>query len=776
MKEEQSRKIALALLKAVTAKEVDEVMKSEPLFDDTNNWRPYGNREKNWDSVSAQTSDPVSAFGELIINSIDAILMKHAKTKGMNLEEISEETPKSMTEAVKMFYPSISEGKITTLSPVQKTELAEKCVLIGIDRAEGIDRTDEARKFPSYTIVDFGEGQNYDDFPRTFLSLGEKNKETIPFVQGRFNMGSTGSIIFCTRGDIFKKHYKLIISRRSWKGSDGNWGWTLIRVREGVRGEEFPVVEYFALDNNVPKFSGGDIQSFGRDDIGIVGAGTIVKLYEYAIGPGAYAVDLGLDNALNTNLLECALPVRIYDFGATPTGKSRLRKEGITGRTFSGMSEINNSDIKNIDKPTFQIFQTDEHALGTIRIYATGVKELPAHMKRYPYRCFYTVNGQAQTKEYASFFKRAKLEDLRDNLIVRIDCNGMSSTAKAAIFKPNKEQMNQVPLTHEMRKLLEGALQHGELKEYAREIRSRRTAEVIKDTEKGIELWRRIVRNYPEIGELFRPDSNTDERPIDEGGEGNKVYNGKKFPTFLKIIRPDGVLNLPINTYRYIECRTDVENEYLGRPIDPGELVWKSENNKLTHGAILRNGKLKIRVKPSPGAVIGESVSASFGFSDSNRPEPLMKNVSICFCAEEKTKTNKPGQTKDTTGKSHAPAHQFPKIVFVYEKDWGIYDFDSESGAKCIDGEEGFVIYVNGDNKYLKRQLEMEAKESERELTSDIFRFAVGIFTLSIYIKFDKKSKEEDPNFSNCDEHIKQASSAISAYVITLIKELGGRR
>ena len=45
------------------------------------------------------------------------------------------------------------------------------------------------------------EGQKPEDFPKTFLSLSEKNKEGIPFVQGKFNMGSTGSLRFCTRSN-----------------------------------------------------------------------------------------------------------------------------------------------------------------------------------------------------------------------------------------------------------------------------------------------------------------------------------------------------------------------------------------------------------------------------------------------------------------------------------------------------------------------------------------------------------------------------------------------
>ncbi|OIN92086.1 MAG: nucleotide pyrophosphohydrolase [Anaerolineae bacterium CG03_land_8_20_14_0_80_58_20] len=46
-------------------------------------------------------------------------------------------------------------------------------------------------------LYDNGEGQHPDDFPNTFLSLHRNNKTDIHFVQGKYNMGSTGAVVFC---------------------------------------------------------------------------------------------------------------------------------------------------------------------------------------------------------------------------------------------------------------------------------------------------------------------------------------------------------------------------------------------------------------------------------------------------------------------------------------------------------------------------------------------------------------------------------------------------
>ena len=780
MKEEQSHKIALALLKAVSAEDVNEVINSEPLFGVPGNWTPYGGSSKNWDRVGSQTSEAVGALGELIINSIDAILVKHAKNN--NIDERSEQAPQSMVDAVKMFYsesyPDMKEGKISTLKASDRAKLATESVLIGIKRVR------KSHKYPSYTIVDFGEGQNSGDFPDTFLSLGEKNKEGIPFVQGRFNMGSTGSITFCTQGDIRNKHYKLIMSRRSLENSDGNWGWTLIRIREAKPGEDLPVVEYFAPNGNIPKFSCNKVEAFGRSDIAVVkDGGTIVKLYEYDIGPSARAVDFGLYYALTTSLLECALPIRIYDFDAEKRqDKSNLRAEGIADRTFYGMPLIGFADNEkddNYDLPTFLVSSLNDDYLGKIEIFATGVKKLPDYMKEknYPYRVFYTVNGQTQAKERASFLGRANLDDLRAHLVVRVDCNAMGNTARSSVFKPDRERMSGNNLSRELRDHVKSALkENSELERYVQQIRNRRTTELIEENEESKELWETLIKNDPEIGKLFSMGVDVGSSPSENRGRGVNEFNGKEFPTFLNITHPNGDLNVPINTCRSIFCNTDAENGYLGRLTDRGTFLWDGDTRKLIYNASLTNGILRIRVYPSSETKVGDSVRVSFGFSDSNpnRSQPLMASVTVRFCEAEPKPIKPPGQPPGPaggTGSGTTPELSRPEIYFVGKDEWDTYGFDDESGAVCYQDEKNKKtrIYVNGDNKYLQREIKNEKEESGRNLIREWFKLGVAILTLSMYKKFVGKTKDDD----SWEDNIKQASSAVSAHVVTLIRRLG---
>ena len=764
MEESRFKKLALKLLAAVSAGDVDRVMESDAAFGDADNWKPYGGKPRNWDRVGVQTSEPVGAFAELLINSIDAILMR--KVKEDNLQPRGEGAPKSMLEAIEKFYPSVPEGRIARLKAGELTKIAEQSVLVGVKRATN------SRKYPTYTIADFGEGQNAADFPKTLLSLGEDNKEGIPFVQGRFNMGSTGSITFCTRGDIRKGFYKFILSKRTLSDSDGNWGWTLLRTRKVQVGKDLPVVEYFCPGKAIPHFRCDEIRAFNHADIGVVAGGTIVKLYEYDIGPSSRAVDLGLAQGLTSSLLECALPIRIYDFDAQPMDKGRLRQDGIADRTFSGMKVVASDTGENIDLPAFRVAETEENpSLGKIRIYATGIKKLSDHMQNYPFRCFYTINGQAQAKERASILRKANLDDLRNHIIVQVDCNEMDKTAMSTIFKPDRERMNDIELSRELKRLVVAELKADEaLQNYAKQIRQRRVTETIKDNEKGKELWNLLARSNPEIKNLLGIGGIVVGESDD--GPGEDKYEGKEYPTKLNLLKPkDGVLAVPINTHRRIECETDADNSYLDRS-GVGEFFWNA-SVKVRYSQKLRNGKLRITVWPHEDAQIGDSVDATFGFMDSSRSEPLKQTVKIVWAKEEKP-TEGGGTGGGGTGRGKSAVYSAPNIEWVTEDGWGDYGFDEESGADCRIDENGVAtIFVNKDSKHLRALLKAEREESDRELVTHLFGLGVGILTLAMHKKFSDKFAESETGW---DDHIKYASSAISAYVVILIRKLGGKR
>jgi len=131
----------------------------------------------------------------------------------------SPEAPQSIEEAQEMFY-NIPKGVLANVVPSKRSELAENITIT----ATG------SKTKPSYTIVDKGEGQSPKMMPKTFLSLTKSNKLRIPFVQGKFNMGGSGSLRFSGEHNL-----QLVVSKRcpDIKGENDitskYWGFTIVR-------------------------------------------------------------------------------------------------------------------------------------------------------------------------------------------------------------------------------------------------------------------------------------------------------------------------------------------------------------------------------------------------------------------------------------------------------------------------------------------------------------------------------------------------------------------
>lgn len=789
MEEKLSKDTAQRLLSAGSSEDVADILHDEELryyFDQPENWRPYGGRDKNWDTVGNQQSSPVGALTELITNGIDAILLRKAKEHGIaNFR--SPEAPQSMFEAVKRFFPQVVDGKISNLSPKQRTDLAEQCLLVGVKRAT---RTNSI--YPTYTLVDFGEGQKPEDFPKTFLSLSEKNKEGIPFVQGKFNMGSTGSLRFCTRSDIRLGHYKLILSKQP---DNDYWGWTLIRVRGAKAEEQLPVAEYFC-DAGIPRFRGGVLSAFSHDTVGQVESGTIIKLYEFDIGKGASTVDFGLRDALDVNLIDCALPIRAYDFDAKPQeSKGPLRAQGIAASTFSGLSvtigtsELPEDSEKNVDEGdnqqanegswTHHVTTINDPDLGRIKILAIGIKKMKDSLAtRQTARVFYTVNGQTQACERASFLNgRANFGDLRNHLLVNVVCDDMDKTAMATVFMPDRERKANNMMARTLEDMVVEALKHDEkIRSFANEIRLSRAKEYTAEKEESADLLKDLAKADPAIKELFGLGVLMPEITKTPGGV--KVWDmGKKFPTFLEPLnlkKEDGkyIKEVPINGYRRIECGTDAEDGYLSRLDSPGQ-PWSSLDVKtLAWKVSLRSGTATFTLTAPINAVEGQTVDAEFGFVDVGRNfEPLKFAVAIKFVAEEKKNINPKGE-KTKTKEDEKKNLGMPHFEWVTQDTWNEHNFDESSGAYVSSGEET-CVYINRDNRYLEKMRVIERDEAERTVKESIFKLGLGIFALSLYSKATGKEKEVGYDSPDADEFVRLATCAVAAHIITVIRHLG---
>ena len=189
--------LCLDLIRADTEDEVVSLLEEAGHWDNPANWRYLGDTENNFSSIGNQQSNPVPALIEKLINGVDARLLNGCLERGISPE--SRDAPKNIREAVGTFFEDHESelppdaGLISLWTNKQATSEGELLTLSATGHAPR-----NGSGLPCFTIADAGEGQTPDNFPSTFLSLHRSNKLRVPFVQGKFNMGATGALQFCS--------------------------------------------------------------------------------------------------------------------------------------------------------------------------------------------------------------------------------------------------------------------------------------------------------------------------------------------------------------------------------------------------------------------------------------------------------------------------------------------------------------------------------------------------------------------------------------------------
>jgi len=161
------------------------------------NWKPLDGNPSNYGIVKNQQSNPIAALIEKVTNSIDALLTKKCYESGISPK--SPKAPQSMNEAIERFYHNNNWDL-----NFQKRKQAEEIQIIADGKGP---RSKKTKTGTSVIVYDNGEGQHPEDIEKTFLSLVRGNKNDVHFVQGKYNMGGSGSIVFCG-----KKRFQLFAS------------------------------------------------------------------------------------------------------------------------------------------------------------------------------------------------------------------------------------------------------------------------------------------------------------------------------------------------------------------------------------------------------------------------------------------------------------------------------------------------------------------------------------------------------------------------------------
>ena len=778
-------KIFWELYNADSESEVEKIIKKNPIFHDNGNWKPYGGNKGNFGTFESQQNHPVPALIEKITNSIDATLIKECKLYG--LDPKSSDAPKSMSEAVEIFY-GVKNGEIGELTNTERRELAENIQIIATGD----------KKQPSITIFDMGEGQLPNEFENTFLSLHKNNKASIQFVQGKYNMGSTGAVVFCG-----EKKYQLIASKRNKElnnGVDSEIGYTLVRrhplsINSDDGNFKATWYEFFSPNGNIPSFKSEklDIGLYNRD----FEYGSIVKLYSYQLPRGSRS-DLTLDlwRDLNQYMYHLPLPISVYEkrdyAGKTPN------KPVLGNRTRIII------DSRDKVEKIIEFLIPKESGLGEIPIQVIIFKnEVPHNDFIKNKSIIFTQNGQVHGSEGQSFISQSLgFSLIKQHTLIHVDCTYIQTEIRQDLFMSNRTHLKQGPKTE---KLIDEIISLLKSSKELKALNNDRKNSLLRDSKSDKDLLENFLSKLPvdkDVLNLLKKNGSLNFLKSKGQQFNGKNINGKK--NGKKLSRFPGVFNvnlkenkegklyrtIPLNSNGIVTIETDVEDDYLFRPIEKGEFqieVLQKQNQtdkpvdpnpnpnpNVTTDVLTVNrvgpsdGTIKLLIKPNDKAKVGDLLEVRAKLTSPG------KDFSCVFDVKVDEKISKPKE------KEKNPTESFPNLPIPkksFEKPSNESDipwndeslkWNGEDIVKVIQdtSDEGDLlveaIIINMDSYSLLSFLSKNQIKTEKEIRYIKDKYFLSVYLHSLFLFSIMQKMRKD------DEHLRQIE--IDDFISKMIK------
>lgn len=728
LKNDDIKKLALDLVHADSEQEVVRILKEAGLWQDARCWRLLGDDENNFKTVGAQQARSEPALVEKLINSVDARLMAACLRAG--IDPTSPGAPQSIAEARSAFLGSID-----------RTELA-KAITLAVTGARA-----QQEGMPCLTICDLGEGQTPRSVPDTFMSIDRKNKLRIPFVQGKFNMGGTGALMFCG-----KLKLQLLLTRRdpevlrqggSADPADSLWSVTIVRREtppEGPGQVRNPYFKYLAPVGADARIGKGDVLSFGADALDLLPVdnrayvtpmrwGSCIKLYEYDMRgfKGHVLRKGGLLPRLEVLLPEVAHPIRVHECREGLRGKAA----GSFDTNLIGLRERLEARRENspleADYPASITLNVQGQSM-TARVYA--FKGDNADSYRADQGVVFTINGQTHGWFPKSFFerKRVRMGRLADALLVVVDCSDISVDARADLFKNSRDRLSGGDLRRDIEEELEGQIaNHPGLKALRERRRREEVAEKLSEAKPLEDVLRAILKTSPSLSKLFlvgqrinapyraQTGGNTGGGGGSDQGTGD--FKGKRHPTYFRFDKLKDGEKLKRTCEHGHRCRlklvTDVENEYFVRDLERGRyqvevVAGPLEGKELTTSINLYNGVAHWSVAIPPEDVApGDTLTVQLTVIDDVLIEPLVNLAVLTLTEETNRKSGESGKRSERSGgktpessgagsekgnkgdnEDGPPAGiELPPIKKVRRNGWEARGFDERSACTVIEEE-----------------------------------------------------------------------------------------
>lgn len=813
-----SQSLFFHLYNAKDELQVSAIIEDSPEMLNKSNWKPLGNNYSNYGIVKNQQSNPVAALIEKVTNSIDAILTK--KCLEASIDPKTKMAPQSMEEALDKFFPNNKNWDLQT----HRRKQAEEIQIIA--DGEG-PKSAKPNAGTSVIVYDNGEGQKPEDFEKTFLSLVRGNKNDIHFVQGKYNMGGTGAIVFCG-----KKRFHLIASKRF---EDGNFGFTLIREHIKMEDDHAKETwyEYFTVNGVIPSFPITEL------DLGLEGrkfiTGTILKLYSYQFPKGYSAFSQDLNQSLNEYLYSPALPILTKDTALRYPNNKVLVTDlyGLKRRLFR--------EEEDYLEEKFSLDLTNDELFGKMKVscYVFKTKAKDYDLKRtkeiIQERYFrnnmavmFSLNGQVHGHYTSEFITRSlKLNLLKNHLLIHVDCTEMKYEFRKELFMASRDRLRDGgDEAQQLRWYLAQELSRPDGRLALIEKKRKQAAEIdtSADTQK---LLKEFTKSMPLDSELLKLLNQTFKLDIKKAEPKEKEnlptkpkdetelqpFNPKRFPTLFKLKKKnDGeteVAQIPLGSEKSIAFETDVENDYFDRIEEPGELkmaVLNIKDNVIQGGnkpgepkelseifninqSSPKDGTIKIYLNPKKETNVGDAVRIRVTLTAPGEDFEQIFLVKITDRGKAKEKTPKLEKEDEKIG--------LPPLIFAYKDitekgehavSWEAVEqaTSSEMTYKTVmvpeaEGENLTKIFVNMDSTVLmnfkskyKNPNQEQIEIANRKYYTSVYFHTLFLYTITKnrgYEIYQNAGQQEQPSPIDIGTYLKDL---FENYYSTFILNFGG--
>lgn len=772
MDNEQAKNICLSLVKCESEDEVEIILKKNNLWD-IHLWRDYGDNENNFSTIGNQQQSADKALTEKIINSVDAVLMKECLKRNISPE--SKEAPQSIEEAQKRFF-NIPDGKLSKLSNAMRKELSNNIFVI----ATG-EKASKKTKSPCYIIADFGEGQCPDSMPDTLLSLNKSNKTRIPFVQGKYNVGGSGVLSFCSE----KHNFQLILSKRCPDIPNNNqtkdfWSFTIIRKFPPEHGFRNSIYKYLCLKDGLLRFKSKSLDILpGKLSVAYERSmeyGTFIKLYGYNL-KGLYTnIKFDLYYRLSALLPEIAIPITLIE---TREGyKAESQTEILSGLN----ARLDNDKFKILENgfPCYEEIVTGNSKIG-IKIYAFLRGKRDNYANKDP--IIFTIDGQSHGFLPQNFFSRTKvrMDYIKNDLLLIVDCTKLTNETKEKLFLNSRDRMRDCDIKQDIESNLEDIIsKHPGLLELRNRRKQEDVNEKLSESKPLTELLEKLIKKSPSLSKLLIQGSRIKNpfKSIDSNSKDN--FTGMRFPTYFTLVHEfhnNKPKKIPINKKPRIQFKTDVVNDYFSRDEMSGKMIVKQNNVILGDSRYtinMWNGLCNLNVSLPIEKKVGDLIEYTVEVSDETSVKPFTSIFYLQLEPEEDKTVSNSSSRRSSSGENEGDDNfrleglNLPQIIKVRRNEWEKYGFNGYTSLQATDIKtKDLTFKINMDNDYLLNEMKdiNNVESSILEARYEASMILIGLSIIDYY-----KNEEDNELIAN---QISVFSQCLSPYILSIISDLG---